>query len=819
MKIWITTLCACLSAMIAASPAVGTQIVQDGVAKAEIVIAAEPARMTKFAAKELQAYVKKISGAELPIVTEPSSDNVAKIYVGESSYTDALGINTEGLDHGAYRMVSGPDWLALVGPDEDFVPIEPWGRSRSPEETARVNSEWDEITGDTFWNNFRELYVKYDADLDVWQYDDTGTLNAVYDFLRSLGVRWFAPGEIGEVVPQSSSIALPQVDETVIPDFALRRLSYYHEFISWGDLFLWNLRLGLNPGHDLIGATQSGHGQKFVTMRDEMKAAHPEMYAIWEGKRATDHKDAGAVSLTSPMLKEKHLKYVRAVFDHFQEQAISLDPVDGIGRAISENDAEYATPERGIHGAMSDYVWGYIDEIAREIHKSHPDRTVAGSAYSAYQLPPEKIDEFSPNLAIAEARWRSNFHDKEAQAYHRKLREEWLAKLPSKKYITRDYYLRSRPEQAGKPAYFTRLISEDLRELKGVTLGENIEVYQHSPLRLDEFNYDEFAIEHLNLYVTSRLWWDADQDVDAILEDYYSAYFGPARDEMKAFIEYSEANWMKMDQEPEAIARAFELMEAAQEAAPPESVYSQRIERIANFIQPMKKLQEQLGRKRENVPSHRILLTEHIIETSMKDKAVDGRLDEAFYPKERRMMTVSKQLDGEPASEETQFQIFREDDMLYIGIRCSETDMANLNVPTSQSDDPKILEGDHVTVLIETSTHSYYEISVNPDGAVLERDHGNSEQGDNWGSGAEIAVSKADDFWNVEIALPIAGDGAKVLDPLHGMDGSRPSEYYPWYFNVGRQRVRDGVTERSAFSPTGTDSFHVLEKFAHLWGK
>ena len=37
------------------------------------------------------------------------------IYVGESDYTGALGISTEGLRHGAYRMVSGEGWLALVG--------------------------------------------------------------------------------------------------------------------------------------------------------------------------------------------------------------------------------------------------------------------------------------------------------------------------------------------------------------------------------------------------------------------------------------------------------------------------------------------------------------------------------------------------------------------------------------------------------------------------------------------------------------------------------------------------------------------------------
>ena len=36
-----------------------------------------------------------------------------------------------------------------------------------------------------------------------------GTEYAVYDFLRSLGVRWFMPGEFGEIVPHAATIRVP----------------------------------------------------------------------------------------------------------------------------------------------------------------------------------------------------------------------------------------------------------------------------------------------------------------------------------------------------------------------------------------------------------------------------------------------------------------------------------------------------------------------------------------------------------------------------------------------------------------------------------
>ncbi len=166
-------------------------IVDRGEPRAEILIGDKPARMTKLAAKELQNTLSKMTGATLPIVSKRTADKVT-IFVGKSHYTDELGLKTDELKHGAFRMVSGKGWLALLGPDKDFIPIEPWGRNRSTAETARVNAAWDKITGDTFWNAARDLHFRYHADLDVWDQDDAGTFNAVNEFLRELGCRWFA---------------------------------------------------------------------------------------------------------------------------------------------------------------------------------------------------------------------------------------------------------------------------------------------------------------------------------------------------------------------------------------------------------------------------------------------------------------------------------------------------------------------------------------------------------------------------------------------------------------------------------------------------
>jgi hypothetical protein len=634
-----------------AVPAANVVLVDGGLPRAEIVIATAPARMTKLAARELQRCLETMTGATLPIVHERQAGRPA-ILVGTSRHTAALGLATDGLDHGAFRMESGSDWLALFGPDKDFVPIEPWGRSRSAGETARVNQAWDAITGDTFWNPARDLHFRYHADLDVWDQDDAGTFNAVTEFLRGLGCRWFAPGELGEVIPRCGTIVLPDVHRTVVPDFAVRRFIYYTEHTGIGEKALWNLRLGLNHGAELVGFPQICHGMKFVIKREEMKRAHPEMYLLRGGRRDTTFKEDGVPDLLSPLLFEKQVRHARAMFDHFHEPMHNIDLVDGYGGITADDPAWNAqlTPARGWRGGMSDHVWGYLNRVALELQRSHPDRLVSALAYSAYTLPPETIDRMSPNLALIETRRRQDFHDDAVWNERRMLRAAWLEKLPSRTYITWDYSTNARPDQRGRPVVFTRQIARDLADLRGVSLGEQIEIYTHPAGQEATLGYDELAIEHLNLYVAARLYWDVDQSLEALLADYFTRYYGPAAEAMEAFVSHAEANWMHMSTDPAMIGASLALLAKAQAAVDPQSLPGRRIARIAAIMQPLHGLQQQLGRTRDTDLAYRVLETTQTDGQPMATKAFDGTVDPAWCAAAGRRRPVPGAARGERAA-------------------------------------------------------------------------------------------------------------------------------------------------------------------------
>jgi hypothetical protein len=647
------------TAWLSPSPAsADTFIVKDGKADAEIVISDNPTHMTKLAAEELQAYVEKISGAKLPITNVPNETVPVQVYVGKSAYTYKLNITDEGLKNGAFRMVSGKNYLVLLGHDSDFEFKGP--HLRNGADMPRLMAEWDKVTGEKWGFPYEERWKSYSSSMNIWEQDERGSLNAVYEFLRMQGVRWYFPGEIGEIVPKKQTIEVPSINKIVRPDFAVRYPDlYYNRFIGSREENLWQLRLGFNQAPDIIGSGYIAHGTALVITREEVRQAHPEYYAMIGGKRQNGANFSPCMS--SEGLIQENAKFVRAVFDICDAPMMSVMPTDGLS-TICQCDLckGKATPERGWDGQYSDYVWDYVNRVAQEVYKTHPDRKIVGMAYSTYLLPPEKIDKLSPNLVVCMEQRRSALVDPKRLKKYTDLRKAWLDKLPEghKEFIGYDYY-RHGINSPNIPVFFPHTIASDLHSLKGISMGDFIEVYR------DKGGIKTLAIDHLNIYVTAQFWWNADQDVDTMLAEYYRDFYGPAATEMKDFIEYCEANQLSISKSVEKIDKIFELLDKAQKKVPADSVYAKRIAMIADYIQPMKALREQLGKGRGIVPEA-VAFDQHKVEIK-----IDGKLDEKFWEGQRVCKLHELQTGRDPISN-TSFRVGWANDAIYFGIRCEE---------------------------------------------------------------------------------------------------------------------------------------------------
>ena len=75
-------------------------IIENGKPRAEIVLAEDAPRSTRFAARDLQVYLEKMSGAKLAVVPKPSGKGLVKLFVGESAGTRKLKLTAEELEYG-----------------------------------------------------------------------------------------------------------------------------------------------------------------------------------------------------------------------------------------------------------------------------------------------------------------------------------------------------------------------------------------------------------------------------------------------------------------------------------------------------------------------------------------------------------------------------------------------------------------------------------------------------------------------------------------------------------------------------------------------
>lgn len=140
--------------------------------------------------------------------------------------------------------------------------------------------------------------------------------------------------------------------------------------------------------------------------------------------------------------------------------------------------------------------------------------------------PPRHIDRLAPNVAIYLTQDTSQHFDPAYRDKDRAFMRSWIEKCDHVcKY---DYYgLAWMP-----PRYFPRLIAADIRfqHATGVK-GFYAEAYPH------------WAGFGPHVYLASKLWWNADQDVDKLLNAFFERLFRGAAGEVRAFYDKTEEIW------------------------------------------------------------------------------------------------------------------------------------------------------------------------------------------------------------------------------------------------------------------------------------
>ena len=742
----------------------------------EIVVAENAPATVKLAATQLQEFIRRRCGTELPLVAESSGEGPA-ILVGDSPALTRQGLSATEFAPEGYAMKTGNGYLALYGRDYDGPPI------------VGLRNPW------------RAIEV-YSPELQLGAFGEAGTFTAASEFLQQVcGVRFYLPGELGTVVPPEGDVWVPELDIVSAP-----QVSYRYPWFSCFELSpesaLWARRIGFGGKAPAMII----HSYSFFNRFQE---SHPEWFALADGHRAFTSEcvadGQGHLCLTNPEVIQQWVEDIIAFFRANPEfDVYPLAPNDGLTRICECPTCQAELrPEMPSNGQFSYHIWNFTRKVASEVAKVYPDKFVGCLAYEKYRMPPEEIGEL-PNVAVMFCNHRSYLGNPQ---YRNRLHgeiEQWSQKV-DRVYLW-NWYLDHWLPWTGLPVVFDSTIADELSWLfqNPKYCGEFIE--SENPPNSPGEGMERYAtmatpgLQHWNLYVTARLYLHPELDVRAEFEEYCRLFYGHAAEAMRKFWNKAREAWSAVnvtaeEPAPDAVFPTACLQEmrgflqAAAEVAVDEP-YLARIKMISDeFEQGSSRLirLESTGSRTLEVPA----LEEGYV-------SLAEVLPEQFLTK-----------NGEAVPEAPTWLYAGYDrQSLYFRFLCYEPQMETLTAKVITPGEGAIWEDDSIEIFLcpnEENRKDCYQVIINTNG-VVDAGHYLPESGrrdTTWDSGIAATVTKEANRWLLELRVPFAAIG--INDP--NFVGTLAANFY-------RNRPAAGQLAATCFSPTGQVAHFVPENFA-----
>lgn len=335
--------------------------------------------------------------------------------------------------------------------------------------------------------------------------------HAIYDYLEQLGFRYFQPGEEWQIVPIVKKF-FPVYNRITQPAFHTRVLANGHGFLKnealaarfskWADANRIGGFFEVNIGHSY---------QTIVSNNKKQFQEHPEYFAtsVKKGEIPPTPK----FNVTNPALvnlvKEDAVNRIKeAIRIGKPLKMLSMEPSDGSGFCDS--------PACLKLGSVSDQVFYLANEVAKYVKKSYPDMWIGSLAYNEHILPTKIPLEKNVFVMVTNGFNRSKFTTNELLQQWSKLASrvgvydylsvyEWDYDLPGKSNVSQMAYLKKEI-----PAFYKSGARSYLAE---TNIG--------------------WISKGLGQYITSRLLWDLNVNVDSLRNDYFTRCFGSVALQLK----------------------------------------------------------------------------------------------------------------------------------------------------------------------------------------------------------------------------------------------------------------------------------------------
>jgi len=355
-----------------------------------------------------------------------------------------------------------------------------------------------------------------------------GLRNGIYGLLTDhLDCHWFQPKELGEEIgiQPDKTVRLPALDEVQ------GSVWFSVSGVSWGYDRRWDER---NRAFINRGRMHFGHAwETYINPREYPYDKYPEYYARdrkGQIRYYGSNRDSTNFCSTNPEVIEIVAKKVNAYFDSHPDAIIaSLDPNDNAPFCLCDRclavDRQYGQ-NREDGAEATDRLIRFSNDIYARLKPEHKDKYLGILMYS-YQIELPKDAKPHPRYAGYFCDVPSLFdHSRpwnDPTSYLNRhlceLIEGWKPLCAQLGFY--DYY--------GHWRYFgpwgmVHKMREDLPAFH--EFGGTFLVLECQP---------NMAAQGLNHYIAGRLAWDIDADVDILLEEFFTRYYGPAAEPMRQY--------------------------------------------------------------------------------------------------------------------------------------------------------------------------------------------------------------------------------------------------------------------------------------------
>lgn len=771
--------CECISAF------ADTVIFDGGKTNAVIVLEENAANNAKYAAKELQTYFKKSGGVDIPICSEPGTGT--NLYIGESSFTKNAGLSLDGVTYDGFKIVSKGKDLYIFG--RDRKERKPLVGQHSPYQAVHI----------------------YNKQLDISAYGEAGTLYGVYHFLRKFaGIEWFMAGEIGEVIPKKERLAVSDLNETKSPAYWFRS-PYYFLFNHDPDSAVWYRRAG-------FGAPFPVEINHSFYLMNRFQKAHPEWFALIDGKRDFNItcEGRGNLCLSNKELLAQFVKDARDYFDANPDLGVfPVMPNDWYRRACDCPECQKQVDnDKPQNAKLSNYVWGFVNEIAKEVGKTHPDKFIACCAYETYAAIPDRV-KLEPNVAVMLTKARYYKFDEGYRLRNDVMPYEW--KKIAKNFFVWEYYCWDSQQShiSGLPILFAKWTEKDMKDFKGIMAGEFIDGGASPSNAWKAINP---FLNSLNYYITGRLYWEPELDVNDLLNDFYRRFYGPGAEDMKKFWTRAEELWTNISVKkrgpsdnihstiytPQVLLELKDYVESAMKKVESNSIYAKRIGGLQKEFYPHV---EKISNVRSRIPTTKIKRT-HV------KPVIDG-IREPIW-RSANVTDFVRQFDATAPLENTYARFLHDDEYLYLFVNCSESNKAGIITAQTKNhslEKPYIWDDDSIEIFISPDDRvpeRTIQLIINAagiysDGVFNTKEFAHPHEF-NYDSGLVCKTGMDKRGWTLEVAIP-----KKSLI----LDGNPPTGN--WRLNVCRNRNVSNINqkdkERSCWSPILGNAWNIPVRF------